>query len=85
MELPLIGNLFLWGLQSFRLDRLVRKTTEPFKKKKKKSILKSKRKDIFTLMQLGTDAGEIAEDHLEIPRQLTLGLLSNGEGHLQKN
>lgn len=36
MELPLIGNLFLWGLQPFRLTRLVRKTAEPFKKKKKK-------------------------------------------------
>lgn len=36
MELLLIGNLFLWGLQSFRLDRLVRKTAEPFKIKIKK-------------------------------------------------
>lgn len=49
MELPLIGNLFLWGLQPFRLTRLVRKTAEPFKKKKKK---KEREKDIFTLMQL---------------------------------
>lgn len=36
MELPLIGNLFLWGLQSFRLDRLVRKTRRAFQKGKKK-------------------------------------------------
>lgn len=48
MELPLIGNLFLWGQQPFRLTRLVRKTAEPFKKKKKE-----REKDIFTLMQLG--------------------------------
>lgn len=34
MELPLIGNLFLWGLLSFRLTRRVRKTVKQFKKDK---------------------------------------------------
>lgn len=75
MELPLIGNLFLWGLQPFRLTRLVRKTAEPFKKKKKRKRTRKRHFHIDAIKQ--ADARQIAEDNVEIPPQFTLGLLFN--------